>query len=254
MTGIDFGVAAGITSPIQLYALGLLIFISIVIMVWVYISKKQAQKEAQQKAADSVKLNKQLEEASRKERMQTTELYTKSLHELTTVINNLDSHVNSLDNHLNDVQNAISNLKEAIAQKLDVLTNEYIGELNYTMTMELIDLTLNSARDRILIFCQDVIKNNHISENEIEIKKRIKNYLYQEFQKDSNRLKLFRYGGVQLNTKMNPQWRTTLHDGIVEHLWSTGQSEVVSLRNLENHIKDSFERFKNEMKDSIEEI
>jgi hypothetical protein len=98
--------------------------------------------------------------------------------------------------------------------KLSILTDEYVGELNWVMLNEIVDLTLNSARDRILLFCGELVRNNHILENEIEVKRRIRSFICQEFTKDYSRLKLFKYKNVQVSTAMDPVWRDILIDGI----------------------------------------
>lgn len=241
MNAIDFGIATGITSPMQFFALLLLVLFQIVFFIFYLRQKKQ---ESDQKHSDA-ELEQRVEQAQRRERLLLTEQYTKS-------VANMNETLKDLNETQTKTQQQLVQLKELFDGKLETLTNEYIGEVSQTMANELVNLTMDSAKNRILLFCAELIKNNHILDNEQEVKNRIQFYINQDFTKDLIRLKLFRYRSKAISSAMEPEWRDNLIKGIQDRILKVQQGDVVVTRNLDNFIKDSFESYKTKLKESID--
>lgn len=53
---------------------------------------------------------------------------------------------------------------------------------------------------------------------------------------------------------MNMDWRQTLIDGIESRIMDVQSGDQIAARNLDNFIKDSFESFKNELKEKIDSL
>lgn len=243
ISGVDFGVAAGITTTIQLAALGSLILFQLLFSIFFFRRKKQ---ESEEKLKTS-KLEQQAEQAARDERLTLTERYTKSIAGLNATLKELNISVREVSDHVKHMQGLMD-------EKMSILIDEYIGELSLPMVHELVNLIFSSARDRVLIFCNEIIKNNHILENEIEVKRRIKFFIQQEYQKDHNRLRIFKYKSIPICSGMNMDWRQTLIDGIESRIMDVQNGDQIAARNLDNFIKDSFESFKNELKEKIDSL
>lgn len=239
ISGVDFGVAAGITTTIQLAALGSLILFQLLFSIFFFRRKKQ---ESEEKLKAS-KMEQQAEQAARDERLALTERYTKSIASLNTTLKELNTSVR-----------AVSDQQGLMDERISILIDEYIGELSLPMAHELVNLIFSSARDRVLIFCNEIIKNNHILENEIEVKRRIKFFIQQEYQKDHNRLRIFKYKSMPICSGMNMDWRQMLIDGIESRIMDVQSGDQIAARNLDNFIKDSFESFKNELKEKIDSL
>ena len=125
------------------------------------------------------------------------------------------------------------------------------------MTIELIELTLDASKNRIILFCAEVIQNNHISENEKEVNNRIDSFISQEFSKNEQRLSLFKYYGTPLSEGLDPDWGGCLARGVKLRIIAVQQKErkgechydnIIEQRNLNNFIRDSFESFKVNLK------
>lgn len=241
-SAIDFGVATGITSIVQLGALGLLVLVAIVGIVFFY--KKTKQESEQKNSQAKLKQEEGLEQ--RQERVDMNRRYI-------SLVNDLSHTLNTTNDNYIKLQETLLSFKENFEDKLSVLTNEYISELNETMTLELIELTLESSKNKIILFCAEVIQNNHISENEKEVNNRIDNFVSQEFSKNEQRLSLFKYSGKPLNEALDPEQQNCLAKGIKLRIIAVQQKEkkgechydnVIEQRNLNNFIRDTFEGFK----------
>lgn len=240
MSGIDLGVAAGITTLIQLGALALLVLTSIAIIIFLY--KKIKAENSQKTELARMKQKEELEQ--RNERLNITNQYARTIADLTHALNITNDNYTKL-------QEVLSQLKTNFDERLLVLTNEYISELDETMTSEIISLTLDSSRDKIILFCMEVIQNNHIIDNQAEVEHRLNSFMCQLYSKDIQRLKLFRYQGISLDKAMGSSWREQVIKGVKARVLSISESDSMGQRNLNNFIKDSFESFKVELREKV---
>ena len=240
MNGIDLGVAAGITTLIQLGALALLVLTSIAIIIFLY--KKIKAENTQKTELARMKQKEELEQ--RNERLNITNQYARTIADLTHALNITNDNYTKL-------QEVLSQLKINFDERLLVLTNEYISELDETMTSEIVSLTLDSSRDKIILFCIEVIQNNHIMENQTEVEHRLNSFICQLYAKDVQRLKLFRYQGITLDKAMSSDWRGAIVKGVKTRVLAMSEPDAMAQRNLNNFIKDSFESFKIELREKV---
>lgn len=240
MNGVDLGVAAGITTLIQLGALALLVLTSIAIIIFLY--KKIKAENSQKTELARMKQKEELEQ--RNERLNITNQYARTIADLTHALNITNDNYTKL-------QEVLSQLKVNFDERLLVLTNEYISELDETMTSEIISLTLDGARDKIILFCSEVIANNHIMENQIEVEQRLHSFISQQYAKDVQRFKLFRYQGITLDKAMDLNSRDMITKGVKARILNMQDPNVMAQRNLNNFIRDSFESFKVELREKV---